>query len=119
MNDKLREAVERVLGSMSNTATTIEYAAPVRAWFDELEAALADSATKPGMGVAEIIDAQNRLSADAPEGPLQEYGVIFAEICDSLHRTADQARKLRNKFDQAFVKIDAFNREVRDKGETT
>ena len=42
-DDKLRDAVKRVLGSMHNTAVPVEM--PIREWYDELNTALADSAT--------------------------------------------------------------------------
>jgi len=46
MSDRLREAAKRVLGSMSNTATSIQDAPYVRSWYDELDNALADSANR-------------------------------------------------------------------------
>ena len=68
MNDKLREALV-VASHAIEQAVLCEDGldgAEAERVLHRIDAVLADSATKPGMGVAEIIDAQNRLSAVAP-----------------------------------------------------
>ena len=60
----LHSAVDEAMGD--SDLIGVEDDTKLFAAMQKASAALADSATGQGMGVAEIIDAQNQLSADAP-----------------------------------------------------